>query len=105
MSAVKTEAAPYLAAFRDDPREPAWLAQSRRAALASFGARGFPSRREEAWRFTNLRALTERIFPPVSSLRHRGGGKLGAELDLGVPTFRLVFANGIFQSGPSELPT
>lgn len=69
MAAVKTEAAPYLDAFRPDAKEPAWLREARGKALAAFGARGFPSRREEAWRFTNLRQLTEEPFKP-------GRGKL-----------------------------
>ncbi len=141
MSAIKTEAAPYLDAFRANASEPAWLVDHRRAALTAFGERGFPSRREEAWRFTNLRPLTAHAFAPIPSpsigegrnaerqrgisgggdaggaitptrsqpsaaraLPHQGGGKLGAEIDLGVPTYRLVFLNGILQSGPTDLP-
>ena len=61
---VKAEAAPYLDAFRTDPAEPAWLREARGKALAAFGARGFPSRREEAWRFTSLRPLADRSFKP-----------------------------------------
>ncbi|HEY7992472.1 MAG TPA: Fe-S cluster assembly protein SufD [Stellaceae bacterium] len=67
--AVKTEAAPYLEAFRPDASEPAWLADARRKALAAFGERGFPTRREEAWRFTSLRPLADKSFKP-------GRGKL-----------------------------
>jgi Fe-S cluster assembly protein SufD len=69
MATIKTEASPYLDAFRADPREPSWLAEARRKALAAFGERGFPSRREEAWRFTNLRPLVDKPFKP-------GRGKL-----------------------------
>ncbi len=56
---VKTETAPFLEAFRARPRgaEPAWLTAHREASLARFGELGFPSRREEAWRFTNLGPL------------------------------------------------
>jgi Fe-S cluster assembly protein SufD len=35
-------------------REPAWLADERRAALRSFEATPFPSNRDEAWRYTEL---------------------------------------------------
>ncbi len=69
MVGVKTEAEPYLDAFRTDAKEPAWLREARGKALAAFGARGFPSRREEAWRFTSLRPLADRSFKP-------GHGKL-----------------------------
>jgi Fe-S cluster assembly protein SufD len=69
---MKAEAAPYLDAFRADPAEPAWLAEARRKALAAFGERGFPSRRDEAWRFTNLRPLADKSFKP-------GRGKLEFE--------------------------
>jgi Fe-S cluster assembly protein SufD len=109
MSAIKTEAAPYLDAFRADASEPSWLADHRRAALTAFGERGFPSRREEAWRFTNLRPLTENIFPPP---RRTPGSTV--EVDTGLrrygaegiegAKYRLVFLNGMLQSGPTDLP-
>ena len=67
---VKAEAQPYLDAFAPDAAEPAWLGAARRRALESFGERGFPSRKEEAWRFTNLRHFAGTFFPP------RGKGRL-----------------------------
>jgi len=56
---VKTETAPFIEAFRaaSHGTEPAWLAAHREASLARFGELGFPSRREEAWRFTDLRPV------------------------------------------------
>jgi Fe-S cluster assembly protein SufD len=112
MTAIADDIRPYLDAFRDDPREPGWLRDTRRAALDAFGARGFPSRREEVWRFTNLRPLTERIYPPpnlppqerraedktVSPFKGKGG------VGVTVPTHRLVFANGILRSRAGDLP-
>jgi Fe-S cluster assembly protein SufD len=109
MAAIKTEATPYLDAFRADPREPAWLAEARRAALAAFGERGFPNRREEAWRFTSLRPLTDKIFPPFSPPRRKPGSM--AQMDTGFRrygmegrTYRLVFVNGVLQSEASQVP-
>ncbi len=67
--AVKTEAAPYLDVFRPNAGEPAWLRDARAKARDAFVARGFPSRRDEAWRFTNLRPLADKPFEP-------GHGKL-----------------------------
>ena len=66
MTAITTETAPYLEAFRarDGSAEPAWLAGRRKAAAARFAELGFPTRRQEQWRFTNLTALTRAPFPP-----------------------------------------
>ncbi len=68
MSVIKTEAAPYLEAFRrrSAPDEPRWLADRRRAALDRFAELGFPTRRDELWRFTNLTPLTRSVFPPAT---------------------------------------
>jgi Fe-S cluster assembly protein SufD len=112
---VKTEAAPYIDAFRNNANEPDWLRNERRRALDAFGARGFPSRREEAWRFTSLRPLTEQLFAPypppnpppqggkadnktLSSLKGEGG------VGVNFSTYRLLFANGVLQSAPLDLP-
>ena len=57
--AIKPEAAPYLEAFRTqegNATEPDWLLDRRAAALKHFAALGFPTRREEPWRFTNWTA-------------------------------------------------
>ncbi|HLJ20853.1 MAG TPA: SufD family Fe-S cluster assembly protein, partial [Stellaceae bacterium] len=65
---IKPEAAPYLDAFRTqegNPTEPDWLLDRRAAALKQFAALGFPTRREEPWRFTNLTPLARAAFPPA----------------------------------------
>lgn len=83
-------------AFADDGagRHPAWLRAVREEALARFAEVGFPTTREEAWRFTDTRALAEGDFAlgpadvpavePGAVDRFRIGG---AES-------RLVFVNG-----------
>jgi Fe-S cluster assembly protein SufD len=69
------ETAPYLDAFRArKATEPSWLAARREAALDRFAALGFPSRRAEAWRFTDLRPLERSPFLP------RAGGAAHADL-------------------------
>ena len=55
---AKPETAPYRAAFAPTGA----LAEKRREAFARFEELGFPTRRDEAWRFTNLRPLNE--IPP-----------------------------------------
>jgi Fe-S cluster assembly protein SufD len=56
----------YLAAFgefeRDTAGAPAWLRELRKAAFARFSAAGFPTLRDEDWRFTSLAPLTRTSF-------------------------------------------
>jgi len=102
MAAIKAEAAPYLDAFRANAAEPSWLRAARGSALAAFGARGFPSRREEAWRFTSLRPLLDMQFPPIATKGEGRATESGYALAEG--THRLVFANGVLQSQIGDLP-
>ena len=94
---VKAEAAPYVEAYRAQPRpadEPRWLAERREAALRNFGDKGFPTRRQEAWRFTDLRPLQRAPLPPTA-----GGAVARQALDtyrLAGAAHRLVFVNGRF---------
>lgn len=57
----------YRAAF--DERWPASdaLVELRRAALERFVAAGFPTQRQEDWKYTNLRRLEARTFAPATS--------------------------------------
>jgi Fe-S cluster assembly protein SufD len=64
---VKPEARPYLDATREHPREPEWLVQHRRRALARFAELGFPSRRGEAWRYLDLRPLQQEPLLPAGA--------------------------------------
>jgi Fe-S cluster assembly protein SufD len=106
MAAIKAETVPYLDAFRANPAEPAWLVEARAKSLAAFGERGFPTRRDEAWRFTSTRPLTEKFFIPV---RRDSAVPANQDPDFGKygfegPTYRLVFANGIVRELPGKLP-
>ena len=42
-----------------------WLQQLRKYALAKFSANGFPSSREEEWRYTNVSAIEKKQFTSV----------------------------------------
>jgi Fe-S cluster assembly protein SufD len=101
---VKPETAAYVGAFRAQPRrehEPHWLLTRREAALANFAEKGFPTRRDEAWRFTNLRSLERTTFLPAS-----GGVAAPGMLEryrLAGPTHRLVLVNGRFAPELSAL--
>jgi Fe-S cluster assembly protein SufD len=41
---------------------PAWLAELRRAAIGRFAALGFPTTRQEEWRFTSVEPIAETVF-------------------------------------------
>jgi Fe-S cluster assembly protein SufD len=84
----------------------AWLGALRRAAIERFGELGFPSQRQEAWRFTSVAPLTQTAFQAASvnpaveeqarvlAAAHALGGDEGA---------RAVFVNGHFSSALSSL--
>ncbi|MGR8941379.1 MAG: Fe-S cluster assembly protein SufD [Gammaproteobacteria bacterium] len=46
-------------------RDLPWLTKLRREALAQFSANGFPSPREEEWRYTNVSAIEKKLFSPA----------------------------------------
>ena len=72
------------------------LAEKRRNAFTRFEELGFPTRRDEAWRFTNLRPLQETAFAPGTG-EGGFGGAAGIEPYL-FPgeTLRIVLVNGRF---------
>jgi Fe-S cluster assembly protein SufD len=105
MSIIKAETAPYLDAFRARAvaaGEPASLTAKRHAALARFGEIGFPTRRMEAWRFTNLRSLERAPFLPASN--EGAVAPVAVEPErFAVPTHRLVLVNGRFAPALSDI--
>jgi Fe-S cluster assembly protein SufD len=100
---VKPEARPYLEAFgrgglaRGDD-EPDWLARYRKASLARFAETGFPSRRSEAWRYIDLRALEERPLLPAANANGgavtAAGRAMLAEIGITASSCRLVLVDG-----------
>ena len=85
-----------------DRAEPAWLRDARAEALRSLQAEGLPTPRNEAWKYTALRALEARRFAVPN-------GETSAAIDkstLALPGIngpRLVFVNGIFNAGLSSV--
>jgi Fe-S cluster assembly protein SufD len=63
------EADPYIAAFErfeQERNEPEWLTNLRKNAMAAFAELGFPTTRDEDWRFTNVAPLAKLPFQPVT---------------------------------------
>ncbi len=74
--------------------EPSWLASSRRAAVARFLSTGFPTEREESWRYSDLTPLLSIPFQRGGAAEARVALSLSREA-LQVPgERRLVFVDG-----------
>jgi Fe-S cluster assembly protein SufD len=86
-------ATPAIAHYRDAfermrsslPGSPA----RRAAAMARFAELGFPSPRDEAWKYTNLRRLESRRFEPATP-----GGAAAGDVPPALVAQRLVLVNG-----------
>ena len=85
--------------------EPTWLRDLRRAGIDRFNAVGFPERREEAYRHTDFRPITEGVFHPADQA---DGSELAKEYSFGDAAIaELVFVNGRYApdlSRVGELP-
>ena len=75
--------------------EPAFLRRLRREALERFAERGFPSSRQEEWKYTNVAALVRQPFEPAKPAR---GAVSRADVErIAFPVFAcslFVFVNG-----------
>lgn len=89
--------APYLDAFRarSGAIEPPWLSAHRDAAIKRFGEIGFPTRKQESWRFTDLRPLTAAPILPGAAQGGFDPGRL-EPLYFGGPSHRIVLINGLY---------
>ena len=82
----------------------AWLDAARRENLDAFAAAGLPEGRNEAWKYTPLRALSQRAFVPADR-----SAALGLAVDSsayalpGVEGARAVFVDGAFRADLSSL--
>jgi Fe-S cluster assembly protein SufD len=99
----------YLSAFRRKQADeaagsPRWLNELRESAIASFNALGFPTTRNEEWRYTSIAPIISRPFE-----RGNGQAKTATADALFALSFtdfscnRLVFINGVYVSQFSSL--
>ena len=76
-------------------RELDWLKTQRGRAAARFARLGFPTRKDEAWRYTSLDGLLGQTFVPVSEpFTALDEADLGDYLVPQQESYRLVIANG-----------
>jgi Fe-S cluster assembly protein SufD len=102
MTQVAEKLQPWIAAIEDRPQGgPRWLQEARDKAAARFAALGFPTVREEEWRFTNV--------APIASKEFRTAGPVAVSMDqidslpYGQSPYRLVLVNGRFSAELSRL--
>jgi Fe-S cluster assembly protein SufD len=90
----------YLEAFAEVgkrmPRQPEWLRSLREEALGHFCDKGFPTTKDEDWRFTNVSAIACRQFELAGRQQHAvRAGDLDA-FHLEEAACRIVFVDGRF---------
>jgi Fe-S cluster assembly protein SufD len=83
---------------------PAWLTEARRAAFGWVTEHGFPTLKDEDWRYTRLGPILEVPFEPaVAGVGHRVSSSTIDALVADLGGTRLVFVNGHFASELSRL--
>lgn len=78
---------------------PAWARELREAGAGTFAERGFPTVREEDWKYTNVSPIVERGFRPAPS---DGVGRLPGSLDARLDQLELVGTRLVFVNGDIE---
>jgi len=92
--------------FEQDSAQPKWLMNIRKSGLARFSENGFPTLRDEDWKYTNIKAIAELPFKPVTELP--ASLPTAADLEkfhfLKASQTLLVFVDGQFAPTLSKLP-
>ena len=79
---------------------PAWLREVRAAAIARFAELGFPTTRQEEWRFTSVKSIAETAFvlPASGPASDPSAAQLEHVFLPVASACRLVFVNGRFSA-------
>ncbi|MEQ6918457.1 Fe-S cluster assembly protein SufD [Halomonas aquatica] len=81
--------------------EPTWIAARRQAGAARFEAMGFPHRRIEEWKYTDVRAIARGDFALADDAEFSPAS--AAALTLPIEAHRLTFVDGVFAPALSQL--
>src|SRR6185295_8159521 len=99
---------PYLTAFKQMRAAgavsgPVWLEQMRQAGIASFDALGFPTLKNEDWKYTNIEALaSESYVQPNGEVQSVSSTGLLSRALVETDAPRLVFVNGAYVAALSS---
>ncbi|MDD2767788.1 MAG: Fe-S cluster assembly protein SufD [Methylococcus sp.] len=93
----------YVDSYRDSATvEPGWMNRVRRQALARFEASGFPSPRDEEWRYTHVAPIERKLFAAASGPADVAtAAALIASCRI-ADAWSLVFVDGLFAPELSE---
>ncbi len=80
-----------------------WLKTLRQAAFSQFSDKGFPSLREEEWRYTNVSAIEKKLFAPSAGQEIVKLDPAWLEKYQIENTYTLVIVNGQFSAENSRL--
>jgi len=91
--------------FKSGPHQPKWLTPLRKAGIASFADQGFPTLRDEDWRFTNIAPIVKLPFHLAGEVAVNGaeGKALNESVFARLTGHRLVFVNGFFSAKLSSI--
>jgi len=82
---------------------PPWLAQQKQIAIEQFKLSGFPTLRDEDWRYTSLKSVVSKFFE-VKVAENSPSIDLTPFLLENLDCYRLVFIDGRFSSQDSIMP-
>ena len=81
--------------------EPTWVAARRQAGAARFEALGFPTRRDEEWKYTDVRSIAQGNFALADNADFSQAS--AAALTLPIEAYRLTFVDGVFSAALSDV--
>ena len=81
---------------------PEWLKQTRQTAIERFAERGFPTTRQEAWRFTDFKPILRHSFKLASGGQVAPSDVAAHEIDRSIPV--VVLVNGRFSRDLTRPP-
>ncbi len=87
---------------------PEWVNRMREEGREQFAALGFPTTRQEAWKYTSVNPIAATRFHPAANTADRLGAAVAAPHRLPDAAMELVFVNGHFSkplSTVGELPS
>jgi Fe-S cluster assembly protein SufD len=98
-------AAGFAQAIEQDTGLPSWLTSVRRTAFDAFLEQGWPTTKQEDWRFTDVTPITRlALLPPLAGKPHFAPDDFAADvLGLGGDSaWRLLFVDGGYHSGAAK---
>ena len=105
MNKVAPHIQPWLEAFAHVPPTPlSWLEEARQRALQQFSSSGFPTRRQENWKYTDVNPLLKHAFTLNNTHSTLKAEEVAALSLANWQGYTLIFVDGLLQTHLSQLP-